>query len=150
MSDHSQANSLSQSVFVNSSHANTASNSDENKELALTMVAAGEDRKAGDIVMLHVAEVSYLADYFIMMTGYSRVQVRAIAQAIEEKVEQQWHRSPLRTEGKSEGTWVLQDYGDILVHIMMPTEREFYNLEAFWGHAERVLPATSSEGRIAQ
>lgn len=150
MSDYSQANSLSQSVFVNSSHANTAANSDETKELALTMVAAGEDRKAGDIVMLHVAEVSYLADYFIIMTGYSRVQVRAIAQAIEDKVEQQWHRSPLRTEGKSEGTWVLQDYGDVLVHIMMPTEREFYNLEAFWGHAERVFPAASSEERIAQ
>ena len=63
MSDHSQANSLSQSVFVNSSHANTASNSDETKELALTMVAAGEDRKAGDIVMLHVAEVSYRVQF---------------------------------------------------------------------------------------
>ena len=96
-----------------------------------------------------MAEVSYLADYFVMMTGYSRVQVRAIAQAIEDKVQQELQRSPIRTEGKSEGTWVLQDYGDVLVHIMMPTEREFYNLEAFWGHAERIeFPAADGDGRI--
>jgi ribosome-associated protein len=86
-----------------------------------------------------VAEVSYLSDYFVMMTGYSKVQVRAIAEAIEGQVEIDWQRRPLRTEGKAEGTWVLQDYGDVIVHIMMPREREFYNLEAFWGHAERIF-----------
>jgi len=47
-----------------------------------------------------------------MATGYSRVQVRAISEAIEDKVEQEWQRRPLRTEGQAEGTWVLQDYGD--------------------------------------
>ncbi|MGO8019883.1 ribosome silencing factor, partial [Rhizobium leguminosarum] len=83
-------------------------------------------------------EVSYLADYFVMMTGYSKVQVRAIAQAIEGKVETELQRRPIRTEGKVEGSWVLQDYGDVIVHIMMPKEREFYNLEAFWIHAERI------------
>lgn len=146
MSDYPQANSLSQSV-VTSNKVNTAS-SDSSKKLALTIASAGEDRKAGDIILLHVAEVSYLAEYFVLMTGYSRVQVRAITQAIEEKVEKECHTLPLRTEGKSEGTWVLQDYGDVLVHIMMPTEREFYNLEAFWGHAERIDPAATGDGRI--
>jgi ribosome-associated protein len=148
MSDYSQANSLSQSVFANSSQANSAApGADATKELALTIATAAADRKAGDIILLHVAEVSYLADYFVLATGFSRVQVRAIAQAIEEKVEQEWHRSPLRTEGKAEGTWVLQDYGEVLVHIMMPKEREFYNLEAFWGHAERIeFPATVAMG----
>ncbi|HCF27697.1 MAG TPA: ribosome silencing factor [Cyanobacteria bacterium UBA11049] len=150
MSDYSQANSLSQSVFVTSNKVNfSATDAEESKQLAITIAQAGEDRKAGDIILLHVAEVSYLADYFVMMTGYSRVQVRAIAQAIEDKVQQEWKRSPLRTEGKSEGTWVLQDYGDVLIHIMMPKEREFYNLEAFWGHAERIeFPAADGDGRI--
>lgn len=150
MSDYSQANSLSPSVFLTSNKVNsTATDVEESKHLAITIAGAGEDRKAGDIILLDVAEVSYLADYFVIMTGYSRVQVRAIAQAIEDKVEQEWKRSPLRTEGKSEGTWVLQDYGDVLIHIMMPTEREFYNLEAFWGHAARIeFPAANGDGRI--
>ena len=95
--------------------------------------------------MLRVADVSYLADYFVMLTGYSKVQVRAIADAIQHEVETKWQRRPLRTEGKVEGSWVLQDYGDIIVHIMMPKEREFYNLEAFWVHAERIPLPKSDE-----
>lgn len=151
MSDYSQANSPSQSVFVASSAVNPAVDRPEaSRELAITIAQAAEDRKAGDIVLLRVAEVSYLADYFVMVTGYSRVQVRAIAQAIEDKVEQEWQRRPLRTEGQTEGSWVLQDYGEVMVHIMMPKEREFYNLEAFWGHAERIeFPASGVGGELA-
>jgi ribosome-associated protein len=74
------------------------------------------------------------------------VQVRAIAQSIEDKVETELQRRPLRTEGKGEGSWVLQDYGDVIVHIMMPKEREFYNLEAFWVHAERLSLPNIEEG----
>ena len=109
------------------------------KNLALTIAEAALDRKAVEIILLNVAEISSLADYFVMITGYSKVQVRAIADAIQGQVEIDWQRRPIRTEGKAEGTWVLQDYGDVIVHIMMPREREFYNLEAFWGHAERIF-----------
>jgi ribosome-associated protein len=117
------------------------------KNLALTIAEAALDRKAVEIILLNVAEISSLADYFVMMTGYSKVQVRAIADAIQGQVEIDWQRRPIRTEGKAEGTWVLQDYGDVIVHIMMPREREFYNLEAFWGHAERIsLPNTDDFG----
>ncbi|MBD1925046.1 ribosome silencing factor [Trichocoleus sp. FACHB-90] len=108
------------------------------QELAMTVATAADDRKASDIVLLNVAEVSYLADYFAIATGFSRVQVRAIAQSIEEKVETQCQRLPLRVEGKAEGSWIVMDYGDVIVHILLPPEREFYNLEAFWGHAERI------------
>jgi ribosome-associated protein len=117
------------------------------ENLALTVAEAALDRKAVEIILLNVAEISSLSDYFVMMTGYSKVQVRAIADAIEGQVEIEWQRRPLRTEGKAEGTWVLQDYGDVIVHIMMPREREFYNLEAFWGHAERIsLPNSDDTG----
>jgi ribosome-associated protein len=120
---------------------------DTSENLALAIVEAALDRKAGEIILLKVGEISYLSDYFVMMTGYSKVQVRAIADAIEGQVEIDWQRRPLRTEGKMEGTWVLQDYGDVIVHIMMPREREFYNLEAFWGHAERIsLPNSDHIG----
>jgi ribosome-associated protein len=111
---------------------------DETLTLAQTVARAADGRKGADIVILHVGEVSPLADYFVIVTGFSKVQVRAIARSIEEKVEQNLGRLPRRTEGQSEGSWVLQDYGDVIVHILMPREREFYNLEAFWGHAERI------------
>ncbi|QHG18203.1 ribosome silencing factor [Nostoc sp. ATCC 53789] len=147
MTDYFQGNFPLQSVpltkSVVKSHAHTE---EESGKLAATIAEAGLDRKAGEIILLKVAEVSYLADYFVMMTGYSRVQVRAIAQAIEGKVETELQRRPIRTEGKVEGSWVLQDYGDVIVHIMMPKEREFYNLEAFWIHAERISLPESDEG----
>ena len=104
----------------------------------MAIAEAADDRKAGDITLLHVAEVSYLADYLAIVTGYSKVQVRAIAQSIQEKTEIEWGILPIRIEGQSSGSWVLMDYGDIIVHILLPPEREFYNLEAFWGHAERI------------
>lgn len=99
---------------------------------------AAEDRKAEDITVLKVSEVSYLADYFIIVTGFSHVQVRAIYQAISKQVEQDAQRVPVGVAGQREGSWILIDYGDVVVHIMLPEDREFYSLEAFWGHAERV------------
>ncbi len=142
MSDYSEATPL-QSTFVGSSKVKTTHNHpDASRELAITIAQAASDRKAGDIVLLGVVE-SYLADYFVIVTGYSRVQVRAIAGAIVEEVEQEWQQRPLRSEGQAEGGWLVLDYGDVIVHIMTPKEREFYNLEAFWGHAERIDFATS-------
>lgn len=111
---------------------------DSSLELALSAIQAADDRKGGDIILLRVTEVSLLADYFVLVTGYSKVQVRAIANAVADHVQEELLRAPIHTEGMAESTWVLQDYGDVIVHILMPQEREFYNLEAFWGHAERV------------
>lgn len=111
---------------------------DSSLALALTAIRAADDRKGGDITLLRVTEVSLLADYFVIVTGYSKAQVRAIVNAIADRVEEEVQRAPLHTEGMAEASWVLQDYGDVIVHVLMPHEREFYDLEAFWGHAERV------------
>ena len=82
MSDYSQANSPSQSVLVASNKVKkNPDQPKESRELAISIAQAASDRKADEIILLDVAEVSYLADYFVMVTGYSRVQVRAIAQA---------------------------------------------------------------------
>lgn len=150
MSDYFSSSFSRQSVALNddvikSSTVETGAE-ESSERLALAIVTAALDRKAADILVLKVREVSYIADYFLMMTGYSRVQVRAIADSIESKIKTEYQRLPLSTEGKGEGGWVLQDYGDVIVHIMMPKEREFYNLEAFWGHAEKVQLHISDDG----
>lgn len=124
--------------------AASAPGDDDSRQIALTAAQAADERKGVDIAVLKVTDVSYLADYFVIATGFSNVQVRAIARAIEDQIAEQWNRYPLRTEGQSEGSWILQDYGDVIVHIFLPREREFYNLEAFWGHAERLEFAPSS------
>jgi ribosome-associated protein len=108
------------------------------EDLALTIARAADDRKGADISILKVGGVSYLADYFVIVTGFSKVQVRAISQYIQDRVEEHCDRPCVRSEGQADGTWVLLDYGDAIAHIMMPEERDYYNLEAFWGHAERV------------
>lgn len=113
-------------------------------DLAMVIADAADDRKAGNITVLQTGDVSYLADYFVIVTGFSNVQVRAIANSIEAAVEEKFDRDPLRTEGMSEGRWVLKDYGEVIVHIFMPDDREFYDLEAFWGHAKRVEFVPSS------
>lgn len=106
--------------------------------LALTAARAAEERKGEAIRLLKVSEVSYLADYFVIATGFSVVQVRAIARSVEALVAEELGQLPLHTEGQADGRWVLQDYGDVIVHVFMPEEREFYGLEAFWGHAEEI------------
>ncbi|NEP01850.1 MAG: ribosome silencing factor [Symploca sp. SIO2E9] len=115
-----------------------AKTDDESQDLAWTIAQAADDRKGADILILRVAQVSYLTDYFVIVTGFSKAQVRAISQSIAEKMESVWQRLPIRTEGQANSSWILQDYGEVIAHIFLPEEREFYNLEAFWGHAERI------------
>ncbi len=110
----------------------------DSKELAWQIAMAAEDKKAQDIVLLKVDEVSYLADYFVIITGFSPTQLKAIAESIEDRLEEKFSRQPVRVSGKREGNWIVQDYGDVIVHIFLPEDREYYNLEAFWGHAERI------------
>jgi len=90
-----------------------------------------------------VEDISSLADWFVICSGLSDVQVRAIARSVEERLEREVHRLPLRREGQAEGRWVLLDYGELIVHVLTPQERHFYDLESFWGHGEqhRFIPA---------
>ena len=121
-----------------SSVSSIESLTDRSQALAVAIAQAADDRKGGDIQILKVDEVSFLADYFVIVTGFSRTQVRAIATAMTHKAAEQCQREPLRKEGQSEATWIVLDYGDVIAHILMPEQRDFYDLEAFWGHAERL------------
>lgn len=113
------------------------SSDDSSRLFAWAIAEAADERKAADIVILKVGDVSYLADYFVVATGFSRAQVRAIADAIAARTKEQFQRSPLRTDGQSERSWIVQDFGDTIVHVLLPEEREYYDIEAFWGHAQR-------------
>jgi ribosome-associated protein len=108
------------------------------EQLAFLAADAADDRKAGDMVLINIGEVSTLADYLLIVTGFSKVQLRAISDSVADKLEAELGRVPLRTEGHNKGGWILLDYGDLIVHILMPELREFYSLEAFWGHGQIV------------
>jgi ribosome-associated protein len=110
----------------------------DTEHLARLAAEACDDRKAVDIRLIRVDEVSSLADWFVICSGLSDVQVRAIARSVEEKLEEQAGRLPLRREGQTEGRWVLLDYGEVIVHVLTPAERTYYDLESFWGHGEQV------------
>ncbi len=110
--------------------------SGDSRALALLAAEACDDRKAVDICLIRVEEVSSLADWFVICSGLSEVQVRAIARSVEDRLELEADRLPLRKEGQSEGRWVLLDYGELIVHVLTPAERRYYDLESFWGHGD--------------
>lgn len=83
---------------------------------------------------IDVSGKTILADKFVIVTGRSKVQTRAIADAIAEKIKEAGMRVG-RLEGYGEGTWILIDLGDIIVHVFTPEQRAFYNLERLWAEA---------------
>jgi|MGYP001157089122 ribosome-associated protein len=108
----------------------------DSQQLADLAAEACDDRKASDIRLIRVDEVSSLADWMVIAGGQSDVQVRAIARSVEDRLETEAERLPLRKEGVQEGRWALLDYGEVIVHVLMPDERGYYDLEAFWSHGK--------------
>jgi len=95
-------------------------------------VEALEDIKAEDIVVMNVRKMSSLFDYVIVASAESTRQARALANNVQEKLRMIGSRV-LGVEGESAGEWVLVDLGDVIVHVMQPTVRAYYNLEQLWG-----------------
>jgi ribosome-associated protein len=98
---------------------------------------AADSRKAEDIVVLDVEQLSSVADYFLICSGTSDRQVRAIADAIAEELAQHGEK-PLAMEGYQKGTWVLIDCADLIVHVFDDDTRRFYGLERLWHRAPHV------------
>jgi ribosome-associated protein len=99
-------------------------------------------KKAEDVVMLDIRKLANFADFFVLATGRSLIQARAVADAVVEACEDSFG-SPIRTEGYSEGGWILVDYGPVIVHVFLPQTREFYNLERLWGKPTAAAKRTS-------
>lgn len=106
-------------------------------QLAQTAARILEDRKAQKVKVLDIRKLSSVADFFIVSSGKTDVQVRALADHVEEKLAEQGRR-PDHTEGYRLGRWVLMDYGDVVIHIFREEERDFYGLERLWGDAPLV------------
>jgi ribosome-associated protein len=96
------------------------------------------DKKGSDIVLLDVEKSFFLSDVFVIATGSSRPNVQALADHVEERIGEEFGVKPLRVEGRTEGEWVLVDFGDIIVHLFQASAREYYSLERLWGDASRI------------
>ena len=95
---------------------------------------ACDDIKAEDIKLLKVDEVTSIADWILITEGLSDVQVREIVNNVEKTIREEADLLPLRKEGINEAKWALLDYGDLIINVLQPNERKFYDLESFWSN----------------
>jgi ribosome-associated protein len=122
----------------------------EPRDIALAAAVAAEDKKATDVVVLDVAETLVITAYFVVATGANDRQVRAIAEEVETALREGASLKPIGREGEREGKWVLLDFGDVVVHVFQPEEREFYRLEKLWSDVPRVeIPANPASADAA-
>lgn len=108
--------------------------------LAVGKAAArfADDKKAVDITLLDVRRFSSVADYYLLATAESTPQLQALQDYLDEKLKEQFHVDPLRRDGRSSSAWSVLDYGGLVVHLMNPSSRQFYDLERLWEGARRV------------
>ena len=105
------------------------------EEMSQAICKAASDKKARDIVIMDMRELSPSTDYFVVCSANTATQVRAIADSIEEQ-RQEAGVDFFHKEGYREGEWVLLDYGDVVAHVFMQEAREYYALEQLWGDAK--------------
>ena len=109
----------------------------ESKKMALLAVEALEDKKAEDITIIDISEVSVLADYFIIADGSNRNQVQAMADSAEEALGRAGYDAK-QIEGYQSANWILMDYKDIIVHVFSKEDRAFYDLERIWRDGKQI------------
>ena len=113
-------------------------------QLRKLVVDALDDLKAVDVIELDVRSLTDVTDYMVIATGRSKRQVSALAEHVIEQAKKRGH-PPIGVEGLREGEWVLVDLCDVVVHVMQPEVREFYQLEKLWGTAETSARASTRE-----
>lgn len=110
-----------------------------NSKLFKTILSAIEEKKGEGVVSLDLRKIpEAVADFFVICDARSQPQVRAIAQHIEDMVKEQCSEDPYRREGNQKLQWVLLDYVNVVVHVMLPENRTFYQLEEMWSDAVSV------------
>jgi len=107
-------------------------------QLARAAADIAYDKKASDVLLLDIAELTTIADYFVICNGNNTRQIQAISDAIEDELKKQGARM-LHREGIAETGWLILDFGDVIVHIFGPKEREYYRLERLWSEAKTVV-----------
>lgn len=104
---------------------------EEEKERVLKLLEVLDNKKASDIIAIDVADKTIVADWFVIASGASVLQVKAICDEVLDKYEE-IGLSLRRKEGYTEGRWIVLDFGYVLLHIFYPEEREYYNIERLW------------------
>ena len=102
------------------------------REIALLAAKAADEKMATDVVVQEVRDTIVICDYFVIATGAINRQVDAICEAVEDKLRLEAGVKPISREGLNQLTWVLLDYGDVVVHVLQPEAREFYRIESLW------------------
>ena len=110
----------------------------DSKKLALLCRELADNRKAENVVVLDVHEVSSITDYFVIATGTSEPHLRAIVDEITETLREEHGLKPKHTDGGIHTAWIVLDYFDVIVHVMRADVRYHYNLEDLWGYVTRV------------
>ncbi|MEX0747965.1 MAG: ribosome silencing factor [Rhodothermales bacterium] len=117
--------------------------------LAAQAVDAMLEKKAHDVTVLDMRSVSGVADFFVIGTGDSELQVKAIADSVRDRIRENCQEKPWHAEGTDHWQWVLIDYVDVVAHVFSPDRRSFYDLERLWGDAPReVVPDESSAAGV--
>ena len=112
---------------------------EQSKMMLKLIYQALEDKKGEDIVMIDISQVSVLADYFVICSAGNDSQIQALVDNVDEKMHENGYQIR-QQEGRNSVTWVLLDYGDVIVHIFERENRSFYNLERIWNDGRRILP----------
>jgi ribosome-associated protein len=110
----------------------------DSRKLALLCRTLADNKKAEDIVILDVRELSSVTDYFVIASGTSEPHLRAIVDEITDKLREDCNLRPKAVDGALQAAWVVLDYFDVIVHVMRADVRERYDLETLWGDAPRV------------
>ena len=110
-----------------------------------TAVSAALDKKAADLDVLAVSELTSIADYFVICSAGNERQAQAIADSVQEKLRAEDSVKPLLVEGTTPGRWILLDYGDFIFHVFTEDCRRFYGLERLWGDAPNVTSDFTDE-----
>jgi ribosome-associated protein len=112
----------------------------DSKKLAQLCRDYADNKKAENIVILDVRDLSSVTDYFVIASGTSEPHLRAIVAEITDRLREEHDLRPMRTDGSLQGAWVILDFFDVIVHVMRTDAREHYDLEGLWGDAKRIKP----------
>jgi ribosome-associated protein len=121
----------------NTTEALTPINVDNAKELAEAIAEVLDSKKGRDIKVLHVEDKTVIAEYFVLCTGNSSTQIKALAGEVEYRLGLRG-AEPYSVEGRDNNSWVLVDYSNVIVHIFSRESREFYSLDKLYGDAEQI------------